>query len=885
LFRLPSDVEAHLRRGGRLVVPSAQRSHAVRLAHAARELASGHSVWTSADVLPAETWLRAEAQRRASGAPEAPRLLSSCEEWYLWREATREATSGLVLLDTGALAESLRAASALAADYGMRIGDGPPGSEAALLHQVQRRFIGRCAELSAANVRTLLEKSPAAQPPEVPALMAGFDTLTPRLAPLGIPRPTAPAACEPLIVQATDTREELERIAAWCGTRVRASSDARLLVMLPGTDGARERLAALIRQEIDPRQLFAREREADALVGIEGGEQLAHRPMIRQALITLQALAGQQLEGTVVSRWLRAPYWDAPSDIMRAAIDLALRARPSLRLRLRDFTDALSDLPERYREAAAGMAARLREAQASLGEGSVSPRTWSERAREALARSGWPGAAARDSDGAQTLLRWHELLEEFGDLGACVATLNRERALGLLEDLAGSRAFRPADADVTVMLSPRLADSVVHYDGIWVAGLHADEFPQPVAPDPFLPLPAQLAAGLAAASSAGRRAQAQGLIAAWRSGTAELVLSAPLHQEDQELLPSPLLAGDSSAQMPGPQGWLPARLHRPQLTETLLDYKGTRFDARQALPRGVRSLELQNSCPFRAYVELRLGAREEEEAEPGVTRFERGDLLHLALQRLWKHLKDSRTLKDISDSARATLITQCVQDAAREMAGRGRGRRRHIPHAQLDLFAAPGRPLARELRRAARLIEQLCQLERKRPEFRVRDIEVDAQLNLAGARVDMRIDRVDELPGGGRVVLDYKSGRITRTDWYGDRPSHPQLLAYLAALGPDVEALAVVSVIAKGPRFHGLAHAARLLPQVKAVQPADGWAVRHEAWRATLERLIGNFLAGDAAVDPKPNACKYCHVSGICRIAERAVPAQSPDDESEYADE
>ena len=64
-----------------------------------------------------------------------------------------------------------------------------------------------------------------------------------------------------------------------------------------------------------------------------------------------------------------------------------------------------------------------------------------------------------------------------------------------------------------------LADPVVVYDGIWVASLSADVLPQPLAPDPFLPLHAQRQAGLPAASAAGRRAEAQALLAAWRRGT------------------------------------------------------------------------------------------------------------------------------------------------------------------------------------------------------------------------------------------------------------------------------------------------------------------------------------------------------------------------------
>ena len=117
------------------------------------------------------------------------------------------------------------------------------------------------------------------------------------------------------------------------------------------------------------------------------------------------------------------------------------------------------------------------------------------------------------------------------------------------------------------------------------------------------------------------------------------------------------------------------------------------------------------------------------------------------------------------------------------------------------------RAAVRECRRAARLIRQLCELERGRTPFRVAGTELAAELTLGGGSVQLRIDRVDALAGGGRAVLDYKSGRRVAGDWQGERPTHPQLLAYASALGDDVLALATVCVNARQVRFDGVARA------------------------------------------------------------------------------
>jgi hypothetical protein len=39
-------------------------------------------------------------------------------------------------------------------------------------------------------------------------------------------------------------------------------------------------------------------------------------------------------------------------------------------------------------------------------------------------------------------------------------------------------------------------------------------------------------------------------------------------------------------------------------------------------------------------------------------------------------------------------------------------------------------------------------------------------------------------------------------------------------------------------------------------------------WRRVLEKLATRYGAGDAAVDPKPDACDLCGLRALCRIRE-----------------
>jgi len=864
-------------------VPTAQRAHAVRLADAAAQLAAGARAWTSADVLTPATWIRRSCERAAARAPgEWPRLLNATEEWLLWRSVARETAGEDSFLDTGVLGASLQRSSERAAAYGVPLTAAAPGSEAEFLYRGQRLFEARCRDMRAASANALMARLQGTADAES-LLLRGFDAPAPHLAALA-PRRAAthrpvPSLATPRLVRSADAAAQIEAIACWCRARLAAQPDARLLVMLPGPAGQRERLAAHLRAELDAGAWLDAHPGAGAVVAIEGGDPLASLALPSQALLTLALLAGGALDVESVCRWLTAPYWRSPAPAPRAALALQLRAHRVTHLNLRELLGALQLVPRELTPASRELDALLRRGAGLLGESSATPRRWSERFEAALAALGWPGALPPESAVHQTRLRWRELLEEFGGLAGIIDSLGRETALEMLRALALRTAYRPADEDVPVTLSPMLADPVAIYDGIWVGSLSADVLPAPVAPDPFLPHRAQLAAGMPEASAAGRRSQAQTLLAAWRAGTQELVLSVPAREGDLELLPSPWLTELTCDEAPPQSLWLPLRLHREGCTEELHDATGTAFNPRAPLPFGTRALTLQNACAFRAYAELRLGATPPERPEPGVAMDQRGLLLHAALQLLWDRLRESQVLHSLDERALDALIADCVAQAAGTLQSEMRGRRRRARHSaegQYDLFTVLSPALRRECQRAQQLIRRLCELERTRAPFTVEATEHMTELALGGGRLRMRLDRVDRI-AGGRAVLDYKSGRPGSPDWYGERPTHPQLLAYAAALGSEVLALATINLTAREVRFAGVAARGDLLPRVKGLRASPGsdgpdWSEQQRSWRALIERLIRDFLAGEARVDPASGACDYCHATDICRIGAHLAP-------------
>ena len=132
----------------------------------------------------------------------------------------------------------------------------------------------------------------------------------------------------------------------------------------------------------------------------------------------------------------------------------------------------------------------------------------------------------------------------------------------------------------------------------------------------------------------------------------------------------------------------------------------------------------------------------------------------------------------------------------------------------------------------------------------------------------MRIDRVDRLEDGARVLIDYKSG-ATGVDWRGDRPDNPQLPIYALLLPQALVAVAYGRINASECSFVAEAERGGVFkPTAKRtkMEGMESLAALMCVWSRRIEKLAAEFAAGRAAVDPTPQACESCHLHGLCRV-------------------
>ena len=172
-------------------------------------------------------------------------------------------------------------------------------------------------------------------------------------------------------------------------------------------------------------------------------------------------------------------------------------------------------------------------------------------------------------------------------------------------------------------------------------------------------------------------------------------------------------------------------------------------------------------------------------------------------------------------------------------------------------------------------------LEKQREAFEVIAFEERVQTEIKGQAINLVIDRIDRVSAGDEIIIDYKTGLEDPKKWFGDRPENPQLPLY--AINAKKTPAGVVFGIVRddGCHYRGVVKRGGLLPdlpptETKAnqylVDAGNNLPETIADWRQVLQTLMTDFLAGEAAIDPKHglNTCNnsYCNLQSLCRVGE-----------------
>lgn len=870
---------AALGQGATLLTANARLARRVLGEDAARRRAAGESVWSRPDVLPYTAWLRRlHEDALAAGvieSDEAATLLSPMQGEALWQQVIEADLPEDSLLQSAAAAGQALEAHQLSRAW--RIGDEAleqaPGNEDAEAFQRWRRsWLARLDQNRWIDPAALperaaqwLSRTPKLRPSAI--YLLGFEEYTPqqqalfdKLGELGIkvhelpfPEVENPSRVR---IACTDAEGEIQAAAHWARQKLADDPAARIGIVVRDLSDRRASLARHLDAVLEPAARREPGHRRDRPWNISLGRALADEPLIHDALLVLSA-AGGKLDFSDASRLLRSPFLgeaEAERD-GRIRVELELRDRGEPRIDTRWLARLAREHAPRFAE----RLERLRETAREHGE-RASPGNWSEHFAAWLHIAGWPGERGLDSHEYQCVGAWQDLLRDLATLGAVTPELGREAAVGRLQRLAGEQAFQPASAPAPVQVLGLFEALGQDFDAVWIMGLHDEAWPEVPRPNPFLPLPLQRERDLPHATAARELAWAEGLTRHLTAAAPEVVVSWPQRSEDRILRPSPLIIDLPEAEAPQTRLADPwqAVLHTGAL-ETLEDDHGPAVSDGRKVSGGTRLFQDQSACPFRAFAVHRLGADALESPSTGLDPRDRGILVHQILHRLWEELGDRKSLERLDEQARRERVLEHVNREVDRLA-------KKRPKIFTPRFTEV------EKRRLEALLMEWLEIELARPDFRV--VEQETTLNMAlgflGARG--RVDRVDELADGTRILIDYKTGRSSHPgQWLGERPEDPQLPLYAIHYGKDLAGLVIGQVYSHQCRWKGVA---RDQEQVPGSYAADNWKAAGDSdwdsltrdWREMADRLAEGIMAGEAAVDPLPNACDYCHLAALCRI-------------------
>jgi ATP-dependent helicase/nuclease subunit B len=844
-------------------------------------LAAGDTVWEPLPVWPLESWLLQRWQQ-ALGLGLVPPLqpLKPGAELELWQQTIAEdeqQSERYHLLRPAAAAQMCSQARNTLIQWQVDLADARLRQEfsfdadcATFLHwhrlfEQRLAATGQCT--GADCIPQLLNSAQGL--PQAPAVLAEFDDIPP------LYLAAANALCGQVTrVQAStgpvqrrahafeDRRSELQAVARWCASVNRDQPAATVGVVLSDMSADRAALEYLMRREFE----CLGEDYTSLPVNFSTGISLERAPVIRDALAALaMGLVNSTVPAVVAllhSRFLQLP--DAGSELAGKFVS-RLYAQGRREVSVADLRNQASrvklgeDKGLVLGECLMSIAA-MRELRQP-----AAPSAWVERFSAVLGCWGWPGNGPLDSLEYQQVEAWYRTLEDFSGYDSVCPPLSYESALQLLTRCCSQQMSQPQTADSNIQVLGPLEAAGLRFDHLWICGMQAGSWPAPARPNPFIPHNLQRQRQMPHASAEREWVYAEALLAQYSRSTPRLHASFSSQVDGVGELPSALLQGfdweDPGAAVDSITHW------RQQCQGRSLEYLDdgaappVGADERALIGGGSGLLEDQSQCPFRAFARRRLGVEPLGAFVVALSPAERGSILHDALYALWGEIGDHATLVSLPEEDRAAIIERATQVALEAVNG---GRRRSLSAAYWSL----------EMQHLAGLLQDWLQVEQARTAFVVRQREQEVELTLEQLQLSLRVDRIDELPDGSRVIIDYKSGISKVQDWLGERPAKPQLLLYGIAEPGAISALAFAQLRPRDCRYVGLGEAeiatgvqTDIGKVVKDSMQAADWTALNQQWRDNLQRLAAEFIDGEAQVDPRsPDSCTWCGLHSLCRV-------------------
>lgn len=891
--------------------------------------ANGEAAWKTPQILAWDAWLEALWHIAVASGIESRVLLTETQEQELWRQILGADSAAQQTLSVERLAEMAQQAWRSMHQY--RIAPEQlrweAGVDTAAFYRWIQEFDAVCNKqslLSPALLETVasdwIESSVFDFPKEI--LLIGFDRITPshhrlidkmkarecsvlrvELCPPEAPDPIHPVVC------AQTFEEEAGAVARWTRGILLEHPAHRIGIFVPSLEEHRAVLDSVFRRTLVPSSMDIRTPQAPLPYEFSLGTPMGRMGPVRTALLLLDwldhGLPPENLSWLLVQGRFGGR---EASTGARARLDRQFRDRkPQLGgpVSLGDFRSWLTKPGQREQRTTLDLSID-RLSIAAQRQDISKPRPyadWAEVVEELLDASDWSLLSPVQSDEYQLLQRWSKLLGEFSSLNSISGPVGFSAAVAMLHHLASNMLFTLESHNAPIQILGIAESAGLVFDSVWWMSAKLGVWPPQGAAQPFLPWSLQRQAHMPYADPTEDQAFALRVTNRILHSGSRVVVSFDLQESDTESASGPTPPPDIafspvvremlteapiiSVEGCQPEPWRESDGQLRSALEIVEEEPTVPFQAR-SVRGGVRFLELQAACPFRAFAELRLGANPLEESTLGLSAADQGSAFHRVLQQFWKPGDTRQKLFESSGEELRSELRQCIHDTLQKSMPAA-----HEPW-QLTLLAIEAARIEQ------RLLEWLEQ-EKQRSDFTVFKTETTlehARLNAIEFRC--RVDRMDRVEQG-LALIDYKTGEVTRQSCESERPDQPQLPAYAVLQQPlddnetpPVAGIAFARLRAGEVGFVPVYTLQDVFSQ-QPLKPTDrslvaspsDLAKRIESWRRILDRLAQDFHSGMATVDPKnpSETCRSCPQALLCRVRETGDLEFGNDDDGDQGGE
>ncbi len=655
-----------------------------------------------------------------------------------------------------------------------------------------------------------------------------------------------------------DNQSEILAAACWAKQHLEKESSATIGIVAPNLSAIRDKIEYGFASVLTPQKWVEQNKPIHKPYSISLGKPLSSYPLIHTA-INLLALGKRKVSMNTLSVLLHSPFITGATEeaATRAKFDAALRRIGEQQLGFKTLY-WISDIRCKEYEKCEEFIQLLKTFEISFLSHAKkqSLRLWTIAFSKWLSGFGWPGERNLNSDEHQVLTAWQSALTQLASLDGLSKSVSFSTALFQLNRLLTETHFQPETSETPIQILGMTGAAGMQFDALWIMGMQDDCWPALMPVNAFIPIACQRDYNLPTASADTQLGLAKYITDKLSMSAKEVVFSYANQKGDRLCRPSPLIKIDNvRASCNGKYDDYKNTILESSKIETFTDIDAPEIPIGETVNGGSSLFKDQSACPFKAFARHRLHAESLQEADIGLSAVERGNLVHRVLQYLWQRLKSSENLEYRTELELEKLIHSVVLEAIKLQISQQ-------PETFTDRFTEL------EQQRLEQLLKQWLLIERDRSGFKVISTEEWKTIIFEDIELHLRVDRVDELADGRCVILDYKTGVVTKNDWESENPNDPQLPLYAVTNGQQVAAIAFASLKPGKLGFVGLADADDILPKVK--QDADVlWQEKLDSWEQILIQLANNFRKGKAIVEPTIAACRYCDLHALCRIHER----------------